>query len=249
MVKESIKSRKGYGIPYLSNICGSEKLAVIISHGLGSSKESPTALALMERLCLYGVGGISYDFPGHGESPVSGNEFLIENCINDLAAVESHVRSLLPEAEIVYFSSSFGAYINLIYLAKTTPEGKKAFLRSAAVDLPRVFKDNETPEILAELEERGYFLLGDDCFRPLRITKEFCDELGNNDVFTFDRLGGFSMSMVHGSEDETVPLEHVKRFSNKFNAVLKVVEDGNHRLMGPGHMDLVLSTALDFFIS
>ena len=42
----------------------------------------------------------------------------IGNCIRDLSAVERHLRGLAPNAEIAYFSSSFGAYVNLLYLAE-----------------------------------------------------------------------------------------------------------------------------------
>ena len=50
MRKETIRGLNGYDIPGLNNISGGERTAVIISHGFGSSKESPTAQAIAAAL-------------------------------------------------------------------------------------------------------------------------------------------------------------------------------------------------------
>jgi len=39
----------GYGIPYINYLIGGEKLADIISHGFGNSKESPRARRILGR--------------------------------------------------------------------------------------------------------------------------------------------------------------------------------------------------------
>ena len=164
-------------------------MIVIISHGFGSSKESPTARALAEMLPEYGIGTYGYDFPGHGESPVDGEKLRIDACLNDLSAVEDHVLRLAPTAEIAYFSSSFGAYINLIYLATRPHAGRKSFLRSAAVDMPGLFKKDTTPAQYAELEAQGFLIMDHDYVRPLKIMKEFYGDLERYDVFALYKKG------------------------------------------------------------
>lgn len=251
MKKETILSKNNYNISCLNGICGSEKIVVIISHGFGSSKESPTALAMAEALTSRGIGAFAYDFPGHGESPVGGEMLRIENCLDDLAAVEEHVSRLAPEAEIMYFSSSFGAYINLIYLAKRPHKGRKSFLRAAAVNMPGIFRDGETPELKKQLNEQGYFILDEDCVRPLKITKGFCDDLEAHDVFSLYKPGliksEVKIAMIHGDADESASFEDARQFAIQAGASLTIVEGGSHRLMGPGQMELVLETAIKFF--
>jgi hypothetical protein len=39
----------GYGIPCINHLIGGEKLAVIISHGFGNSKESPRVRRILGR--------------------------------------------------------------------------------------------------------------------------------------------------------------------------------------------------------
>lgn len=79
-------------------------------------------------------------FPGHGESPVDSRLLAVERCLDDLAVAEERVRQLCPAAEIVYFGSSFGGYVTLHYLASRPHAGGKAFLRSAAVDMPGIYR-------------------------------------------------------------------------------------------------------------
>ena len=246
-MNEKILGRNNYEIPCVNNVTEDEKIVVIISHGLGSSKGSPTVLALMEKMESCGIGTFAYDFPGHGESPVDGRKFLIKNCLSDLADAEDHVRLLAPKAEIVYFSSSFGAYINILYLSQRKNTGRKSFLRSAAVDMPGIFKSRETTELIEQLKKNGCFVINEDSERPLIITKEFCDELAENNVFEKYIPKTLSIAMVHGDLDETAPVEDAKKFSGKNNFELIVVKDGYHRLMGPGQMNFVLEKAAEFF--
>lgn len=247
MIKETIAGTNNYDISCLNNVSGDEKAVVIISHGFGSSKGSPTALALMERLPAHGIGVFSYDFPGHGESPADGEMFRIENCLKDLASVEAHVSSLAPDGEIMYFSSSFGAYINLLYLALQQHAGTKSFLRAAAVSMPKIFKDAETPEYAEQLKNQGFIILGSDSPRPLKIPKEFCDDLEAHDVFDLYKPGRTKIAMIHGDADETAPFEDAKGFAAKYGAEFTVVKGGFHNLMESGQLDLVLETAIRFF--
>jgi uncharacterized protein len=247
MKKENISGLNGYNISCLNNLSGGEKMAVIISHGLGSSKESPTAQAVAAALPEYGIGTYGFDFPAHGDSPVGGEQFRIFNCLNDLAAVEAHVRELRPEAEIAYFSSSFGAYINLIYLAKRPHTGKKSFLRCAAVDMPRLFTNHTTPEQYAQLDARGYIILDFDYVRPLKITREFYDDLAAHDVFKLYRPNMAGLAMIHGDADETAPVADARRFAQQFGAGLTEVKDADHRISIPGGMEQVIAAAVQFF--
>lgn len=247
MIKEIISGRNGYDIPCLNNLSGGEKLAVIISHGFGSSKESPTVRAVSTALTEYGIGTYSFDFPAHGESPVDGRMLRIGNCTWDLAAVEAHVRELLPEAEIAYFSSSFGAYINLIYLATRKHAGRKSFLRCAAVNMPGIFRRDTTPEHLAQLETQGFVMLDMGYVRPLKITREFLADLDAHNVFSLYHPGMAQLAMIHGTADEIASIDDARRFSRQSGAELIEVKDADHRFLIPGGMEQVIDAAVRFF--
>ena len=110
---------------------------MIICHGFGSSKASPMVEALMQTLPQHGITAVAFDFPAHGDSPVDGAYLRVPYCIDDLETVEAWVRTILSKASIGYFGSSFGAYITLLRLGRDPVQGAKAFLRSAAVTMPK----------------------------------------------------------------------------------------------------------------
>ena len=215
------------------------------SHGFGSSKESPTAQMLLRELPKVGIGAIAFDFPAHGSSPVDGTRLRIETCMQDLAAVEAYARTLLPQASVVYFSSSFGAYINMQYLAAGTGAGVKSFFRSAAVNMPELFTD-PTEDQKRQLQADGFLMLN-DYQRPIRLTQAFLTDLARHDLFQCVRPEGVALEMVHGACDETILLEHAVRFSEQFGIPLTIIPGGDHSLSIPGAPEQVLQLAIRFY--
>jgi len=247
MHKKTLKSKHGYDIPCVTNISGKEKKVIIISHGFGSSKASPTAQMIMNVIGPDETGTLAYDFPAHGESPADGKYLTLEGCLDDLCSVEHFVHKASPEADIMYFSSSFGAYINLLYLSKRTPLGNRSFLRSAAVNMPELFL-HPTTEEKEQLSSPGYLMLDRGYEHPLMITKEFVDGLMKNDIFhSFTPSPGVSIAMVHGDMDECIPCSKAKEFAEKYGIGLTVIKGGDHRLMTPGSPEKVLRLAVEFF--
>ena len=247
MKKETINGSNGYIIPYLSKVNGNEKTVVIFSHGFGSSKESPAAHAVASVLPKYGIGTYIFDFPAHGNSPVDGERFRISNCLDDLAAIEAHIHELMPKAEIAYFSSSFGAYINLIYLATRPHIGNKSFLRCAAVSMPELFKNNATPEQYTLIDRQGYIIMDYGFIRPLKITREFYNDLQTHDLFKLCRPDMAELAMIHGDADEIAPITEVRRFAKQFGVKLTEVNGADHRFTIPGGMEQVITAAVEFF--
>lgn len=248
MTHEMIPGPSGRAVPCLHTLTGSEKIVCVAAHGFCSSKESPTTSMLLAALPARGVGVLAFDFPAHGESPAGGEFLRIGNCLCDLAAAEARAIELSPAAEIVYFSSSFGAYINLIYLATRPHAGHKSFLRSAAVDMPGLFS-HPTAEETARLARDGHLMLDDGCARPLKITPGFLSDLAAHNVFTLYRTGEAAVRMVHGGADETAPVGDAERFARQFGARLTVIPGGDHRLSLPGMPETVLRLAEEFYLS
>lgn len=214
------------GIPYIANVKGNEKQVVIILHGFDSSKDSPTAKMMLEELPKAGIGAIAFDMPGHGDNPVPREDLRVSGCMLALEAIEELVGELAPQAEISYFGSSFGAYIVLNALALRPELERKAFLRSAAINMPYLDFD--------EYEE---------------VPAEFITEMQE----AFDLMWNFghsksSFKMIHGTLDEDIAYRVAEFFSQKFGIELITIENGDHRLSGEGMPERVLKEALDFFL-
>jgi len=245
-----ISEGRDYSVPCIYSIKGPEKTVCVVVHGFGSNKESFTAKILLEEFPPLGIGVMAFDLPAHGESGVDGEFLRLTNCTADLAAAEALARTLAPEAEIVYFGSSFGAYITLIYLAGNKQGKHRAFLRSAAVSMPRLSTQFMTSEQMACLETTGEILLHAEEYgytRNLKLTQGFFDDLKCHDVFSLWREGLAELRMIHGESDETVPLSDAKSFAEMFNVPLTVVPNGDHQLSVPGAPEKVLKLASEFF--
>ena len=251
MKSEFIPNSRGYDVPCQYDVNGNEKTVCIIVHGFGSSKAGSNAKMLLEKLPRHGVGAVAFDLPSHGESSVDGKYLRLDNCIADLAVVENRARALAPEAEIVYFGSSFGAYITLLYLAGKKQIGRRAFLRSAAVTMPILLNNRLTPERRSCLASTGEFVIDKTEYgysHDMKLTKGLFDDLELNDVFTFWQEGLAELHMIHGESDDTVPISDARSFAEKFNVPLTVVPNGDHMLSVPGAPEHVLELAVKFLL-
>ncbi|MGI5978896.1 MAG: alpha/beta hydrolase [Oscillospiraceae bacterium] len=243
---ETIQGENGYAIPCLHTLTGADKTVCIVSHGFGSSKSGQTQTLLEEAFTAAGIGFFAYDFPGHGDSEVDGSALRVGNCLADLASAETFVRQLAPGAEIVYFGSSFGAYITLLYLSLYAHAGRKAVLRSAAVDMRGIFDAWMQRDGIA-MPDCGWFEYDLDFYRPVKITKEFLDDLRKYDLFRICRKTACSVRMLHGERDELASPEAARRFADTFAAQLTLIPDGDHRLSIPGAPERVLAETLRIF--
>ncbi len=246
MKKEVLESKHGYAIPCHNDWDGQARV-LIVCHGFGSSKSSPMVQALHQEMPRHGVGVYSFDFPAHGDSPVWQEGLRVPFCLDDLRAVEAHIRDIAPQARIGYFGSSFGAYITLLHLSGGQAAGKRAFLRSAAVSMPRLVDTWVDDRARADLDRQGYFVPDYDYVREMRVTRDFLADLAAHDVFARYRAGLAQLFMVHGGRDDVAPTADAVRFAERFGAELLVLPNGEHNLMGPGELEAVLDRAATFF--
>ena len=294
----TIKSRAGYDIPVRYILNGDEEVVVVMAHGFGSGKASPTVTLLMDNLpqsadksrtqssdrsrtqssdksctqssdksCTQSsdnsrtqkIGVVAFDFPAHGESPVDGTHLRIENCINDLMSAVAFAKAAAPAARIINFGSSFGAYITMLYitrlntsrdaagsLAETTvqPYVVKAFLRSAAVNMPELFEE-PAPDDAEQLARDGYVIMDYEP-RNLKITSEFIADLQANNLFKCFVKGDAQLKMIHGTADEDIDYAKAVAFAYQYDIELISVQGGDHRLSIPGAPEKVVEEVLKF---
>ena len=253
MQQKSLQSKQGYPIPYCNQIGEHQKIA-IISHGFGSSKNSPMVEALQNTLPNHGIGTFNFDFPAHGNSPAGFKQLRIPNCVEDLHTVDTFVRQIAPNADVYYFSSSFGAYITLLYLAAYPQKNAKAFLRSAAIDMHSIVQqwiNSSTKWQKGECNSAiwDYFTPDFPYHREMKITKAFLSDLEENQpLHIYPIPSAPKLSMIHGSADTTAPIVDARRFAEQSLADLHEVSCGEHRLMAQGEMDAVIQQAISFFL-
>ena len=201
MEKFLLTKPNGHRIPCIAVFPEEMRKLVIVIHGYDSSKESENAANLMRTLPEKGYGVIAYDQPNHGSAEAAEETLSIDACVDSLEAVEAYLTERFPNTEICYFGSSFGAYILGIYLATRQHEGKKAFMRCAAVNFPEL-----------DLDERAKTL------EPVDLTALFEQKKPEN----------VQMAFAHGECDSSVPVEAAEAFAERFGYPITVFPGEEH---------------------
>ena len=247
MRREWLSGKSGFPVPCVHTLTGEEQTVCVLTHGFGSGKDGETARRALAKLPRQGIGVLTFDFPGHGESHQDSRELTVEGCLDDLATAEARARQLCPHAQVVYFGSSFGAYVILHYLSTRPHVGKRAFLRSAAVDMPAIYRDF-LDQGRALLGRAGDFLAEEGYDRPIWMTETFAADLIAHSVWEVYEPGMAELAMVHGAEDAVASPEAARRFARENEAELTVFPGEGHSLAGPGVPEQVLRLAAGFFL-
>ena len=257
MQKFTITKPDSHKVPCISEFPEKPCGIVIAIHGFTSSKECSTYQMLLRRLPAAGFGMIGIDLPGHGKEEAAQEELRIQAALDSIQAAEEYAVHHYPGLPICYFASSFGAYLTSLYLSTRMHRGRKAFFRSAAVNMPSLFvKENPTEkerQQLAELQEKGYFFSEMEGNPPVRITRAMYHDLEVTDLFAVfgpDRFGKHQIAMAHGAEDEVIDPEAAKRFSRQFHIPLTVFQGEGHSLsLKPETPDQVADLAIELYRS
>ena len=234
-----IKKRDFNIVPCIKSIPEKPKGIVIAIHGFSSNKDCATYKMLLRRLPEAGYGMIGIELPGHGREEALQETLRIEGCMESIETTEKYISENYPGIEIFYFASSFGAYITGLYISTREHLGRKAFFRSAAVNMPSLFVKKNPSEKerrwLEELNQQGYFDANVDLGAPVRITKEMYHDLETNDlfeVFAPTRYGNNKVAMVHGAEDKVIDPNAAMAFAEKYHIPITVLQHEGHSLGG-----------------
>jgi len=232
-----IQKNSGNAISCVKEIASCHKGIVIAVHGFSSSKESPTVTLLLNEFPKKGLGVIGIDLPGHGTGESSKETLSIAGALESITAAEKYAVSLYPDSPIFYFASSFGAYLTGIYISTREHRGKKAFFRSAAVNMPSLFiKDDPTEQEKEQyrlLDKQGWFESGIDDHRPVKITRGFMQELGKTDLFKIfspEKYGDHKIAMAHGEDDAVIDPAQALRFAEMFDIPITMFKGEGHSL-------------------
>lgn len=251
----TIRKRDGNLISCVKAVPPCPKGIVLAIHGFTSSKESSTYRLLLERLPAAGFGAVAIDLPGHGTHESAEETLRIPGAADSIEAAEQYILREYPGCGIYYFGSSFGAYLIGLYISTRDHAGRKAFWRSAAVNMPELFhKENPSEkerQQLEELETKGYFDAEMEGSRPVRVTKAFYDDLLRNDLFAIfdpDHCGKHEISMAHGREDTVIHPQAAERFAEQYKIRITWFPGEGHSLSGRSSTpDRVVDLAISFF--
>lgn len=221
-------------------------LRVVVGvHGFGGSARDEIQASLAQEMELFDSAVFRFDFPAHGESPMSDAFFSLENCVGSLVAVAECARERYPEVEdLCIFATGFGAYVTLIALEQLLELPGKVKL---VVQTPSVRMD-ETLLAMRGLSKETLWAM--DRFtiqapRPFDVTYHFYEELRSNVAMTAYPI---PMLILHGERDDYINQDDIRQFRRiNEQAKLVIIPGASHRFLEEGAWDMVLDLTRDWF--
>lgn len=201
----------------------------VITHGLFSSKSSEKHVRAAEALARTGLAAIRFDCLGCGQTGGRIEATTLSGRVTEAEAVLSHLQAdPRIEGDPVLMGSSFGGSTSLLLAARRGGAGTGAVVAwSAPCDYAALADHRD------ELE--------------YEMDQEFFDDLAGLDIIS--EVRGLSPCLiVHGENDETVPLAQAHTLADALGPPVRlvVVRGADHALTNPGAIDLALGETLKF---
>ncbi len=244
-------NEEGYSVRcklfFLKDIHAIERV-VIATHGFGGFKDNKSVEKFAERLYTKSkdFGIITFDFPCHGQD--ARKKLLISECQTYLKLVIKYAKEQLHAKALYNYSVSFGAFNTLKYIAEEGNPFTKIALRSTSVKLYDIMYGTISDDDHKKLARGKEVLAGRD--RKMKISREFLESLKSTDeeILNFDYIDyAENILMLHGTLDDSVPIQDARDFSEKNIIELIEVDRADHRFSNPQCMDLAISKIIDFF--
>ena len=224
---------------------GEIRRVVLSVHGLGGSTEDAIQTSIAEEMEIFSSAIIRFDFPVHGQSPLTDEFFTLDNCKESLMAAAEYAKEQYPEVEdLCIFASGFGAYMVLICLEELVKLPGKIRL---VVQTPSVLM-HETLLSMKNVSLPTFQAMGEITFRskrPLTIQYSFYEDLLENPALVTHPI---PMLILHGEFDNYIPREHIQNLRRiNEDAKLVIIPGASHRFLEEGAWDMVLDLTRDWF--
>ena len=194
------------------------KNIVVLGHGVTGNKDRPFVVALGEGLAAAGVPALRFSFSGNGASEGNFTDSTISKEVEDLGAV----LDVLEGYTICYVGHSMGGAVGV--LRASEDKRIQLLVSLAGMVHTKAFTQREFGDVMPD---KGFMWDEPDC--PL--SQAYMDDLARIDtVVDLSPQIVVPWLLVHGGEDDVVPIEDSHDILAKANsqAQLVTIEGANH---------------------
>ena len=214
-----IKNRHGEQLDYTfhEGEKGSKNI-VVLGHGVTGNKDRPFVVALGEGLAAADIPALRFSFSGNGTSEGNFTDSTVSKEVDDLGAVLGH----LNEYTVYYVGHSMGGAVGV--LRASEDKRIQLLVSLAGMVHTKAFAQREFGDVTPD---EGFMWDEPDC--PL--SQAYMDDLTQiNTVVDLSPQITIPWLLVHGDEDDVVPIEDSHDILAKANsqAQLVTLEGANH---------------------
>lgn len=217
------------------------RAAVILCHGMESSKESEKLAALSGRLAEKGMLALRFDFSCTGESSGKFEEITYSGEVEDLRAAFDLMLQYRPQ-KIGIFGSSMGGTVALLFAAEEPRV-------SALVTVAAPFHPEKiTDKLLKATEVQNWRSSGFVMYHGRRINVSLLDDLEKIHVPDAARKISCPVLIIHGDADDTVPVGDAYELYAQLPGPkkIRIHKGADHRFSDPAALERALDESLDW---
>ncbi len=174
---------------------GKDNRIVVIGHGVTGNKDRPALIALAEGLADAGIAALRFSFSGNGESGGAFTDSTITKEVVDLGSIID----VLDDYKVCYVGHSMGGAVGVLRAA--IDERIEVLVSLAGMVHTKAFAEREFGDVTPD---EGFMWDEPDC--PL--SQAYMDDMETIDSVArqASKFGG-PWLLVHGSEDDIVPIQ------------------------------------------
>jgi len=215
------------------NICGNlinnnSDTAVLICHGLGSHKNHVPHDIFQKRISELGLAVLNIDLLGHGESDGEYDDLTLTETIDDIICAKNELHNS-GYKDVGFIGHSFGGVGGI--MAAETEQFKFLVLIS-----PPTYYD------ISEIVSSGIYVLKElrDHNKKIKdkkkasINVKFFRDYGSHDSYAAAEKINAPVLIIHGDNDDIVPLEKSKVLRKKIKgSKIKIFKGADHHYTHP----------------
>jgi len=224
-----------------------EKPIIILCHGFSTSKEGRTYVRLEEILNKHAVSTFRFDFFGHGESEGKFEEITTYEAVDDIQNAIKFLRESGYE-KIGLVGSSFGGMASIIEAGKTDDLYVLA-LKSPVSDYMALIHSRVDEQDIKNWKEKGIIDVTGVDGETRKLYYSFYEEAEKVKAYDGAQKIKIPALIVHGDEDETVPIEQSRKTASLIeNCRLETIEGADHTYSKARHFEKMLDLISEFIV-
>lgn len=224
-----------------------KKPVIILCHGFSTSKDGRTFVRLEEILNEQGISTFRFDFFGHGESEGKFAEITTSEAIDDVL----NAIKFLKESgyfKIGLVGSSFGGMASTIAASRSDDLYILA-LKSPVSDYRSMAHARRSEQELKDWKEKGFIEIVSTNEERQRLNYSFYEDAENEKAYEAARKIKILSLIVHGDEDETVPIAQSQKTASLIeNCRLEIIKGCDHVYSNLDHFERLLDLISEFII-
>ncbi len=204
--------------------------AVIICHGFQRTKTINNYVAIARKLRDKGILVFRFDFEGCGDSEGDPRDITIKNQVNDLYYAFKTLKKEcdIDSSNMAFIGDSISSIVLVDFLNRYKIKVQSLVLWAPALNQKALFKLWFNKEDSRKIRENGYIEKGSK-----KIGRAYYNENKNKDYTALLKEIKFPTLIIHGKEDEDVPLEYSQDICKRYKKIsLEVIPGGNHKFEG-----------------